>query len=605
MPVNLSKMKNQLSLNQLGLLLLVLILSVSSCRTDKKDGTTTDTTLAPVNNTIIIGQREEADVLNPIISKRSVSRTIYRHFFSRLAAPDPVTLEYQPQLAKSLPTIEAITEGEYAGGYKYTYELREEAKWDNGTPVLASDVVFTTKVFLNPKVGTNWTAAMLFIGDIEMDANNPKKFMVYTRECNISSEENLNTIYIYPEYLYDPEGLLKGIEIAELSNPEKLKKLEAENENLQKFADQFRDPKYSRDPKYVSASGPYRLVEWAANEKVVIEKKKNWWGNALAEKESIFTANLDKITYKTIPDYQTAITLLKNGEIELFSEIPTELFHELQNNKTAQENLHLITPKSTAYFYYAMNVLNPKLSDVKVRKALAHLIDIDGYLERTSFGLSERVSGPFLSSKPYYDKSIGLIPFDVKKAAQLLDEAAWKDTNNNGIRDKKIDGELVELEIGVLMGKSSVAGKEMTEMMRAAAKKIGVIIEIQQQDGPTQSKRRRNGDFDIYIAGTRTAGALDDPYARFHSEAIPPNGNNYIRFGNEKTDAIIEAIRSNCTDEVERNKQYIAFQQEFAKEQPYIMLFTKLNTIAVNKRFDNVKGSAWRPGFFENYFVAK
>ena len=58
---------------------------------------------------------------------------------------DPVTYKLNPILIKSIPKEETITEGPFAGGTKYTIEFREDAKWDNGSPITGNDFLFSTK----------------------------------------------------------------------------------------------------------------------------------------------------------------------------------------------------------------------------------------------------------------------------------------------------------------------------------------------------------------------------------------------------------------------------------------------------------------------------
>ena len=99
--------------------------------------------------------------------------------------------------------------------------------------------------------------------------------------------------------------------------------------------------------------------------------------------------------------------------------------------------------------------------------------------------------------------------------------------------------------------------------------------------------------------------SLDDLAIRFHTNSFPPEGGNYSRFGSSETDAILDRINSNCTDDAQRTQDYLAIQQAIYDEQPYIFLFSNKECIAVNKRFDNAKSTPMRPGYFENYFVAK
>ena len=106
------------------------------------------------NNTVYVRLQGEPDKLNPLVTTNGYSRIVYERFFQSPLTFDPKTLEMVPLLAKSRPEIKAITQGPYAGGISYTFELIPNAKWDNGQSVTAEDVVFTFKAIFNPKTKT-------------------------------------------------------------------------------------------------------------------------------------------------------------------------------------------------------------------------------------------------------------------------------------------------------------------------------------------------------------------------------------------------------------------------------------------------------------------
>ena len=132
-------MFNFKSLSYLFLLLSLFVLN--SCRTDTKP-TETQTAIVTVNTHI----RAEPDKLNGILTTRGHSLQVASFIYPTLIEFDPITLELSPMLVKSLPTVQAVTEGLYEGYTAFIYEFLEEAKWDNGQPVLGSDYAFTVKM---------------------------------------------------------------------------------------------------------------------------------------------------------------------------------------------------------------------------------------------------------------------------------------------------------------------------------------------------------------------------------------------------------------------------------------------------------------------------
>ncbi len=90
----------------------------------------------------------------------------------------------------------------------------------------------------------------------------------------------------------------------------------------------------------------------------------------------------------------------------------------------------------------AWNLHNPKLSDLAVRKAIAHAFDLEAYRDEQNQGLGRIVTGPVRIDSDGHPVDAGALEYDPKKSISMLEEAGWYDRNGNGIADK--DG--VELE---------------------------------------------------------------------------------------------------------------------------------------------------------------
>ncbi|NJN34264.1 MAG: hypothetical protein HC817_08455 [Saprospiraceae bacterium] len=113
--------------------------------------------------------------MNPLTTEDVNSVNVMDNIFLPLLDFDPQTFELVPVLAKSRPIISTVDTGKFKGGASYTYEIRDEAVWDNGAPVTAADYIFTVKAILNKKSGANNLRNSLdFVKDIQIDAQNPK-----------------------------------------------------------------------------------------------------------------------------------------------------------------------------------------------------------------------------------------------------------------------------------------------------------------------------------------------------------------------------------------------------------------------------------------------
>ncbi|MFT6321200.1 MAG: peptide/nickel transport system substrate-binding protein [Granulosicoccus sp.] len=254
-----------------------------------------------------------------------------------------------------------------------------------------------------------------------------------------------------------------------------------------------------------------------------------------------------------------------------------------------------------AIYYIGLNNNRPKLSDKRVRRALAHLINMDEIINTTMYGYAEKVVGPFHTSRPYYNQDLPLIEENLEKSRELLKEAGWVDSNENGTVDKVIDGELTEMKLDYLSSRAGVAGQKIGTIFKANAKRVGVDIELVVKEGNIVAEARTKRDFDLFTSGWSQDPSPDDPYQNWHTDSDTPSGGNRFGFGNEESDKIIEEIRT-IIPEKRRNELYLKLQEIIYDEQPCIFLMIPTGRMAINKKYD-YKPSVRKPWIFENEFT--
>ena len=576
---------------------------LSACRNESNTNQTTPTGQTTVPETVSIRLPAKAKNLNPYFAATSaIDGQIVGHMFPFLINYNPQTVELEAVLAKSLPSV---IENE-DGTVDYTYEIRSEARWDNGSPVTGEDYVFSLKALMNPKVAAAaYRGAMASIGikEVKVDPQNPKKFTVKVAKKSVPAKEYTGGVYFYPSYIYDPNSLMKDISLQDLLDPEKAKDLAENNPKIQEFADSFNDTKHSREKEFISGCGPYQLEEWVSGERIVLVKKENWWGDNLDEKSSIYLKGMPKkIIYQPVPDSNAAISLVKNKSIDVATGIsPPKSYEDLKNSAIGKENYHFFSPERPSFIAYFLNTRNPKLADKKVRRALAHMIDMDLAIKNFAYGLVKKINGPVLDYEPGFNKNLPSVDFNLVKARNLLAEAGWTDSNNNGTVDKQIDGSTVEMELNVSIQANRTLTENITLLFQENAKKAGVKINIDLKEFNILREDKQKRDFEIVIEG-KGRQPFYNPTQSWHTKSDRPNGQNYTGFGNAETDALIEEIVGTIDDN-KRNELYRQFQAKLYEEQPAIFLYTMTRPLVVHKKFVDVMTSSVRPGFFENSFV--
>jgi peptide/nickel transport system substrate-binding protein len=567
--------------NLLPILFFAALLSlVSACKPEKA------TNWKHNDNTVRVRQVVEIKTLNPYLYRFVYEANVFSLIFQYLIDFDMATLEMSPQLVKSRPVVQDITSGEFAGGQSFAFEILDEAVWEDGKPVTGHDFDFSLRVMFNPKLPLQRFASYLdYVRDVQVDAANPKKFTVFTNRKYFLAEQAVSNVTVLPAHIYDNEGLMSAFPLKDLTDPAKVAAL-ASDPKLQQFADAFMSPKFGRET--VTGSGPYKLVEWVDGQRVVLAKKQNWWGDKLASKYPSLAAYPDSIVFLPIPDQTAAVAALKDETIDVGLDIDAKQFNEMKNDPVAMGAFNLHTSPRLALFYNAFNTKNPKLSDKRVRQALARLIDMDLVIKDLYDNMGERVVGPFTPDKKYYNKALKPIAFNLDEARRLLDEAGWKDSNGDGVLDKTLDGKLTDLKLECLYNPNSILQNNLSELWQSNAQKVGIAMERVQAEGNVLREKMGARNYEISIGlGASVPPVPDDPKQFFHTDSDTPGGSNYTRFGNAETDALIESIR-NAPDEATRNPLYIRLQEILYDEQPMVFMFSPMERIAVHKRFSNV-----------------
>jgi peptide/nickel transport system substrate-binding protein len=339
-------------ISKLLTLLLVTSIFCFSCKTDPKENTVAQSETVDYkhkDNTVRFRLPSDARYMNPAYMA-GYEFVVLEYIFPYLMDFDPETIQMTPFLIKSLPEVKALTHSGNIEGQAITFELLDEAVWDNGKPVTGTDYAFTIKALFNPKVPSDAITPYLeHIYDVQVDADNPKRFTVLTREKYILAEATLGNMIIMPQHIYDPTGLMDGIAIPDLTDPMKAEQLAKNNPKIDEFAKQFTSPKFNRE--IVSGCGPYKFVEWVDKQKIVLAKKENWWGDKLASQNSMLEAKPDTIIFMPIRDDNAVIAAIKDEALDAVSSINSNLFNSLKEDKEVAKKYNFYNPETFNFFY--------------------------------------------------------------------------------------------------------------------------------------------------------------------------------------------------------------------------------------------------------------
>ena len=566
--------------------LAILTLFSSSCRREEQSSMHKRS-----SNEVSIRLEAEPDRLNPLLSTISYSRQVFDPLHLYLMNYDPTTLVLVPQLLKETPKIELIKNGVFEGGTKYSFEIREEAVWDDGKPVTAADYEATLKLIFNPFLPTlGYRTFLENIQSFDIDKMNPKKFTIILNDTYFAGLESLtNVVPVLPKHIFDADNSLDTVSLLKLiSDPSPENQLK-NYPFIKDFADYYLGEFFSRNPEGVNGAGPYKLVSWQSGQEILLEKKKAWWGDKLATDNAAFQAFPDKLLFKIIPDPVSALAALKNEEIDVMQNIAPEDFLDLTSDSTTKAHFSFYTPSSLSSYYISLNTRLPILSDKKVRRAFAQAIDVDELIKNVFIGFGTRCATPLHPSSAEYNADLKPITFSIEKAKKLLAEAGWSDTDKDGILDKKLGGKKTALSVKYLANASKASSMTLAELIKSNARKAGIDVVIDAKDANTLLDKLRSREFEMISAG-RSITPQWSPSQNWRTDADNRSG-----FGNEKTDQWIDALER----EPNQSKRWVIskkLQAEIYEEQPEIMLFCPQESLVIHKRFEAVSTAVW-PGF--------
>ncbi len=582
------------SISKTAALFLLCALLLSSCRTEPSTVSEANTVQFKHagSKTVYLGLPVQLKTLNPIATRAPYPEIIYTNIIQPLMDIDLKTYEIIPVLAQSKPIVKEITEGKYAGGISYTYQIKDGAVWDDGSPVTGKDVEFSAKVVFAPKVNSKHYAPYYAdFKEIKTDLDNPKIVTVILGKKYFLGEEASGIIRVMPEYIYDAKKVLRDFSLTDLMDKEKSADLAKNNPQLLAFAEEFNSPKFSRE--ILAGSGPYQFEEWETGQRVVLSKKKDWWGNKYKGQSALLEANPDTLFYRILPD-QTALAIsVKNEDIDAAFGLNVQDFMAMRENENLKDKFNFFTPQAFSFYFIYLNTQSPLLDDKRVRRALAHLTDVDAIIKNLyNDGMATAQPGPISPMTSFFNKDLKQIEYNLEKAQTLLTAAGWTDSDENGILDKEIDGKRVEMKLKNL-GSETKFSKDLSAYLTSSFQDVGIVLETEVVEFNSLRQKINKREFDISSAALGGAPTPPDYYPVYHTSADNPTGMNRSGFGNAESDKILDEIRITLTEEG-RLPLYKKFQEILYEEQTKIFMFSPKNRIVISKRLKG-EGYGYKP----------
>ncbi len=524
---------------------------------------------APANsaqNGITIVIPEDPPSFNPIIADTGYDALVMELVMLGLSDVDPEGKVF-PELAAELPTIENgdVVMNEDAGTMTVTWKMREDVQWADGTPVTADDVIFTYESIINPETG-GWIPGIDYIDSVEK---------VDDHSFTVSYNS------IYPGYLTQFGGEQVVIWPAHYCDA----------------SQGFASWECARKPL---SNGPFVLAEWVNGDHMTFVKNEKYFEQG--------KPGIDTVTIRIIPDQSVRKTMLINGDADLDMWTNEQMVSDLQGEANVS-----VDPSPTnrwvmrIFFNLAAKgttdpvaTPHPILSDLRVRQAIRAAIDVDTISKEFFLGYAKPAWTEFF--RPPYVCDIPRPVFDPAAASALLDEAGWKDTDGDGVRECR---GCSTAEEGYVMEMEFITYAEYGEPLELTQQyiaellgKIGIKLNLTVVEGSvlwaasTDGGIEQSGNFDMDIWDDGYAGVDPTDYLwSYYSTdaAVPDAGYNYSRWSNEQFDTLLGGVYT--LDEEQRKKDFCEMASILDAELPELLLFTASNADAHTVRLENVQSS--------------
>jgi peptide/nickel transport system substrate-binding protein len=500
---------------------------------ERQGGHETFTGAAP-GGTLVVLAEGEPDMLNPLVYESNPAYQVVHLIFRALGRRDSTLVSYEPDLLERWEQPDDSTA---------RLHVRPGLRWHDGEPVTAEDVVFTIE-----RQGAEQTASTR-AGDVAAVAS-ARAVDSLTVEVRFSraGPAALNALL---EVVPVPRHLLDTVGIDRL-----------------RFAD------FNERPV---GNGLFRFVSWQKGQQLTVE------ANPDAPEGR---PPLDRIIIRVVPEPTTRLTELLSGTGDL-AKISADQRERAQQSR----GVAVATAAQVRPAWIAFNTDRAPVNDPRVRRAFLMAVN----REQIVRGLMGEHAQPALSPiPPALGGATGVrpIPHDLTAAGRLLDEAGWRDTNGDGIRDQ--GGQRLRIEVEY--SSADPVRADVLTAMQAQVRAVGIELVPRGIERTTWVERLRGRQFTASFWGWGWGPGVMGPNAEmvFHSRSIPPNGPNFAGYRNPQADALIDRILVE-RDEGAAERLWRQLEQILIDDAVYAPIFMDPEFYAVNQRFGNVafRGPEW------------
>jgi len=417
------------------------------------------------------------------------------------------------------PVPDLASEWRQLSPREYLFRLRTDARFHDGTPVTSADVAATYRSVLDPALRSPKREA---VGAIESVLTPDAVTVVFQLRAVTPALLEVTTLGILPARLA-ATGPLPATRIV--------------------------------------GAGPFRVAGAPSDGSVDLATHSGYMDGA---------PQIPRLRVRIVPDGVMRALELASGTVHL---VENALDPDLLPWLGRQAGLRVQISPGTTFQYLGMNFRDPRLADVRVRRALAHGVDREGLARELMRDTVRPATGLLSPSHWAYEGAVARYPYAPEQAARLLVAAGLGPAVTDELRRFSYKTSTVELR------------RRIAEVFQAELGQLGLGLDIRSYEWATFYDDIRHGNFQLYSLAWVGVSDPDVYYRIFHSTMQPPAGNNRAAYANPMMDRLLDEARRTDDRDV-RRRLYAEVQRVAADDLPVIPLWWADNVVVHSRALE-------------------
>ncbi len=509
--------------------------------------------------------------LNPALAQETTSTAVIGDLFSGLTRLDLKTMEVKPDLALRWEVSE--------DGRVWTFYLRRDVRWSDGTPFTADDVVFTfNEIYYNDSIPTPTRDILTVKG----------------KKIKVEKIDRYTVRFTLPE----PFAPFLNALSAEILPKHKLEKFVREGTFNTAW-------NVNTDPSEIVGTGPWVIKEYVKGQRVVYLRNPYYYRK---DEEGRRLPYLKRKVGVIVSDPDTALLKFSNGEVDYLGLRPQDLQHIAKLEGKEVEVYDLGPTPSTTFLVFNQNP-SAKIPPYKLRWfqnrifriAISHAVDREGICYLVYNGLAEPLYTPITpANRPYYAE--GYYPkfeYNLEKARKLLESIGFRDRDGDGILE---DPEGHDLKFTLITNSGNKERETIGNILKEDLKKIGVEVHFQPIDFNNLVSRLTAPPYEWEAVIIGLTGSLDPHFGRnvWHSSGLLHMWHPRQESPSTPWEAEVDRLIDRGAVELDFKKRVELYRKAFriiTEQQPMIFIATPKSMLAVYRKFGNLFPTVW--GWYE------